>query len=388
MNAGPGPAPAGNPTVDIESTLSYDERVNIDFVLALRRRWSGQLYRGLRTQCEAAAEGLANTPTEDLAEDRAGVRQALRRAPLYPWFSALERIEQKMLWRAASDIVLDRWADRAEPPSDLEPGGPALELDPDLVLPDYYTRHDIHVQPGGVWGSDPAAGVYQLGARIVMLRDNDNLRFHRLFTDTAVPHRAYRRIVDMGCGFGKSTRPSADAFPDAEIIGVDLSAPVLRLAHTEAIRYGLPIRYLQRDCRNTGLSAGTVGLVTGTMLLHEMPAEAIVQTLREAARLLEPGGVVRFLEFARTGDAFFDATVRDHARRNNEPFLPGLLDLDLDRAAAEAGLTNARWLPFDELHRGLVDTREPGRTQREWHFPWAVLAADKPGEPKTGGTDG
>lgn len=365
-----GPAPAGAVTADIESTLNHDERANIDFVLALRRRWSGQVYRSLRSECEATAQD----PTE--------VDQALRQAPLYPWFSALERIEQKMLWRAASDIVLDRWADRPAAPAEQDPGGSTLELDPNLVLPDYYTRHDIHVQPAGVWGSDPAARVYQLGARIVMLRDNDDLRFHRLFTDTAIPPRAYRRIVDLGCGFGKSTRPLADAFPDAEVIGIDLSAPVLRLAHTEAIGHGLPIRYRQRDCRDTGLASGSVGLVTGTMLLHEMPAEVIVATLREAARLLEPGGVARFLEFAPTGDAFFDATVRDHARRNNEPFLPELLDLDLDRAAAEAGLVNARWLPFDELHRGLVDTREPGRTRREWHFPWAVLAAEKPGAPE------
>lgn len=362
MSAGPG--------ADIESTLSYDERASVDFVLALRRRWSGPLYRALRTQCGPDA-----------------VPERLPAAPLYPWFSALERIEQKMLWRAASDIVLDRWADRAAPPDAFGPVGSTLELDPDLVLPDYYTRHDIHVQPGGVWGSDPAAGVYQLGARIVMLRDNDDLRFHRLFTDTAIPRRAYRRIVDMGCGFGKSTRPLADAFPDAEVIGVDLSAPVLRLAHAEATRLGQPIRYLQRDCRHSGLTAGSADLVTGTMLLHEMPAGAIVAALREAARLLEPGGAVRFLEFAPTGDAFFDATVRDHARRNNEPFLPDLLALDLDRAAAQAGLVNARWLPFDELHRGVVDTREPGRTEREWHFPWAVLTADKPDGPETGGAD-
>ena len=36
--------------------------------------------------------------------------------------------------------------------------------------------------------------------------------------------------MDLGCGFGKSTLPLALARPEAEVVGVDLSAPCLRLA--------------------------------------------------------------------------------------------------------------------------------------------------------------
>ncbi|MGH3656927.1 MAG: hypothetical protein ACRDUA_09725, partial [Micromonosporaceae bacterium] len=43
---------------------------------------------------------------------------------------------------------------------------------------------------------------------------------------------------------------------------------------------------------------------------------------------------------------------------------------------AAAGVPGARWIPFDERSAGLTPQ---GRAVRpEWHFPWAVLTADRP----------
>ena len=39
-----------------------------------------------------------------------------------------------------------------------------------------------------------------------------------------IPHnRTYRRILDLGCGTGIVTMQLAERFPDAEVIGIDLS---------------------------------------------------------------------------------------------------------------------------------------------------------------------
>src|SRR6185369_15749774 len=102
-----------------------------------------------------------------------------------------------------------------------------------------------------------AADVYELGAKLVMLGVNDDYTFHRAFTETAIPRRTYRRIVDLGCGFGKSTWPLKRAFPAAEVIGVDLAAPCLRLALDKTNALGLAVTYRQADCRVTGLDAGS-----------------------------------------------------------------------------------------------------------------------------------
>jgi hypothetical protein len=267
---------------DVESTLTFDERAMVDFTLALRQRWAGTLYPALARQYR---ERVAGTGTAgDRPENRAVA--TLRRLELYPWFSHLERAQQKMLWWAVTDPVLAReeLLRSAGPP----PAGPGrLELNPDLELPDWYTEYDVHIQPGGVWGDDLSAYVYELGARIVMLRGSDGYQLHQLFTWNALPDLpGATRVVDLGCGFGKSTRPLVD------------------------------------------------------------------------------------------GDELRDATVYEHAGRNNEPFLRDLLDSDLPGWCSDLGLRDAARVPFDERGAGLTPDGYPPRD--EWHFPWAVLTATMP----------
>jgi Methylase involved in ubiquinone/menaquinone biosynthesis len=351
-----------------ESTLTLEERSHLDFVLALRQRWADTVYPALREEYERAQAGHVPQTLDEAT-------RAVHSLPLYPWFSCLERTQQKMLWRTAGDAALRRETELRSAIRELptEPLG-ELVLDPALQLPQWYTGVDIHLQPGGVWGDDLSAYVYELGAKIVMLRDNDGYRFHRLFAETALPDGS-ERVIDIGCGFGKSTRPLVDRYPGAEVIGVDLSAPVLRLAHLESERLGKKIRFLQRDGSDTGLESGSVDLVTGTMVLHELPSEVLARTIADAARLLRPGGSVRFLEFWPTGDLFRDVTVYEHAERNNEPYFRDLFGTDVVGLCADHGLTNARWVPFDERTKGLLPDGYEPRT--DWHFPWAVLCAEK-----------
>jgi ubiquinone/menaquinone biosynthesis C-methylase UbiE len=351
-----------------DGTPSLEQRAHLDFALILRRRWADRLYPALRQQYDAAIEAAAIPPP---AEPKAA-RPVVQAQQSYPWFAWIERNGQKMLWRAVQDAVA------VQPPGPGGPEGPAtLVLDPALPLPDWYTDWDIHIQPGGVWRNDASAETYELGAKLVMLGVNDDYTFHRAFTETAIPPRDYRSILDLGCGFGKSTWPLKRAFPNAEVTGIDLAAPCLRKARDRANAVGLAITFRQADCQATGLPAGSFDLVTSTMLIHEMPRPALVATLREAARLLAPGGLLRFLDFTRTGDAFRDLAMIEHGERNNEPFLPGSIAADLPALCAEAGLIAARWVAFDERGAGrLPDLRWPER--REWHFPWAVLEAEKP----------
>lgn len=341
--------------------MTLDERSRLDLVLTLRRRWADTLYPALRQQFDRLSGPDTDTST------------IVHGLPAYPWFAFLERASQKMLWRDVQDVVLAR-----PHPARGDSRGPArLALNPDLTLPDWYTEWDIHVQPGGVWRNDASADVYELGAKLVMLGVNDDYTFHRAFTATALPVRAYRRIVDLGCGFGKSTWPLKRRFPDAEVIGIDLAAPCLRMACDRANAADLAIEYRQADCQETSLEAGSVDLVTSTMLIHEMPGPALVATLRECARILAPGGLLRFLDFTRTGDAFRDLAMVEHGERNNEPFMPGLLAADAPSLCTQAGLAQSHWVAFDERGGGrLPDAVWPERP--EWHFPWAVLEAEKP----------
>ena len=277
-----------------------------------------------------------------------------------------------MLWRTVSDIVAAHPEDAVDGADDTE----ELELDPGLELPAWYTDWDIHVQPGGVWRNGASARVYELGAKLVMLGENDEYGFHNSFIETAVPHRDYKRIVDLGCGFGKSTWPFKKAFPEAEVIGIELAAPCLQLAHRKAKEQQLNINFRQANACATGLEDQSCDLVTATMLIHEIPEEEMQGFFEETARILAPGGLLRILDFQKTGQPVRDVVMDQHGARNNEPFMPPMMAADTADMCRKAGFTDSQWTAFDERGQGRLESLSwPDRD--EWHFPWAVLEAEK-----------
>lgn len=344
--------PAGMPSVaDVRA------EARLAFALELRKRWATELYPRL---------------ADDLAAGDATDGAAEGESPLQPWFAWIERGAQKMLWRAsmqAADLAADTTGEHVEPLG-------SLLLDPELELPAWYRDIDIHVQPGGVWSSDRAADVYEFGAKLVMLGDNDDYLFHRLFVDTVLAPDQPTSVVDLGCGFGKSAWAIKRHLPDAHVTGVDLAATLVAKAHRQASALGLDIDWRQADARRTGLPSESVDQVTSTMLLHELPPFAIAEVVGEAARLLRPGGAMHMLDFHLTGDPVRDRAMRDHSDRNNEPFMAMLFDTDVEAICRDAGLVDVTWRAFDERSDGLLETIDrPARS--EWHFPWAVLTARK-----------
>jgi ubiquinone/menaquinone biosynthesis C-methylase UbiE len=332
-----------------------DDRAYLEFVLGLKQYFARQLYPSMQSQYTGSLEVL----------------------PEYPLFGWLERNTQKMMWRRLESFIRPRDAELAAALDQL-PEHPLgrLELNPDLQLPRYYTETEFHIQPGGVWRGAANAFVYEVGAKIVMLGQNDDYAFHRLFVESAIPKRPYQAILDMACGFGKSTRPFVDAFPDAEVVGIDLSAPNLKLAYQQAERLGKRITFSQRDAERTGYREASFDLVTATMFIHEVPMPVLRRVLQEALRILQPGGLLAVLDFAHTGDPFRDAVMDGHSARNNEPYMAHLFRTDICRLLTEIGFVNPSMLPFDERGGGVcADGNWPERP--EWHFPWVVIRADK-----------
>lgn len=336
-----------------------EDRAYLEFVLGLRQHFARQLYPTLHAQYDASSHA------------------DLEALPAYPLFGWLERNTQKMMWRRLEALIRPRDAELTAA-LDRAPDQPLgkLALNPDLELPEYYSETEFHIQPGGVWSGATNAFVYEVGAKIVMMGQNDDYAFHRLFVESAIPKRPYRAILDMACGFGKSTRPFVDAFPHAEVVGIDLSAPNLKLAHQQAERLGKRITFSQRAAEATGYPDASFDLVTATMFIHEVPMPVLRRVLEEALRLLRPDGLLVVLDFAYTSDPFRDAIMDGHGARNNEPYMPHLFRTDVRRLLREVGFANPSLLPFDERGGGVrPDGSWPERS--EWHFPWVVIRADK-----------
>ncbi len=107
-----------------------------------------------------------------------------------------------------------------------------------------------------------------------------------------LPRKDYRRIFEMGVSSGFHTLGLADAFPEAQISGCDVSRAMLEHAQRQANERGLEWKLYLGQAEDTRLPAGSFDLVSSFILLHELPAETNVAFFAEAFRLLEPGGAV------------------------------------------------------------------------------------------------
>ena len=297
---------------------------------------------------------------------------ALPESVLYRYYCWLERHLQRSKYSGRYGLQPYHAQDRARLEASLR-GAPA-EVREGFQHPEYYTRIDIHQHPGGVW-SDPIAGfVYERGARSTTpLAGHRHRDLHARLTAAALERGpAPTRVLDMGCGFGKSTRPFYEALAEAEIHAIDLSAPCLRLAARDAQEAGARhVRFRQMDCSGTDYPAESFDLVTSTMLLHEMPPAVVEKTLAESARLLKRGGRMVHLDFLPAADDFSRLIHFGHARRNNEPFMEPLASMDLRALLERLGLRNVELRPFEEADGVLA----PG--YKYWRFPWALISAER-----------
>ncbi|NBN90470.1 MAG: class I SAM-dependent methyltransferase [Actinobacteria bacterium] len=158
------------------------------------------------------------------------------------------------------------------------------------------------------------------------------------------PQFAPRCIVDLGCGLGHNTLPLREAFPQAEIVAVDVAAPMLRYGHARARARGFDdVQFLQADATATPLADNSADLVFTTMVLHETSRQALPKIFAEAHRLLRAGGLTIHLEQPPyRGLPAFEQFMRDwDGRFNNEPFWSALHETDCAALLAKSGFGSA-----------------------------------------------
>lgn len=95
-----------------------------------------------------------------------------------------------------------------------------------------------------------------------------------------------RRIIDIGCGSGMSTKPLLKRWPSTEIIGVDYSDTMLN----KAKEWNKDIRWLKRDCNNPLEDLGKFDLVFSNAALQWLNDQGAV--IKNLSRLLNKKGVL------------------------------------------------------------------------------------------------
>jgi len=341
------------------------------FVLSAKLYWTGPMFRALR---ETYRQKLSVTP-KDMPPGPERVADLLDGEPDAQVFAWMERHLQRLKYSGRQGLVPAHEPERAALEAMLDAPLPPgmLELDPAFEMPRYFSSVDIHQHPGGVWSDALAGVVYERGARSTTPLLSKDLSLHDRFTDLVLGMKRPTRLLDMGCGFGKSTKPFYEACRDAEVVGIDLAAPCLKLAAQEAAAAQVRnVSFRQRSAADTRLPDGAFDVVTSTMMIHEMPPPVIEDTLREAFRLLEPGGVMVHLDFLPPDDEFLTWLHVGHGRRNNEPYMEPLARMGIAEVMERIGFRDVAVAPFEEM---------PGafsRRDTHWRFPWAVVSGTRP----------
>ena len=336
------------------------------FLGAARGFWSTRMFEAMRVQVERdAPRGAAAAATTE------AFTALVEQHPTHRIFAWLERHLQRMKYSGPYGLVASAQRKRDALLAALAQPLPEglLQLDPQLPLPAHYREHDIHQHPGGLAG-DPLAGVVYrtaAGAGVV-----GKPQLHDRFAQLATAGRDVRRVLDLGCGYGKSTWAFARAAPTAHVEGIDLSAGCLTVAaHDTPDDLRARVRFAQADAVASGLPAGGYDLVTSTMLLHEMPEAVVRKLIAESARLAAPGGAVIHLDFLPPADPLRAVLFIGHARRNNEPFLLDHARIDLREAYARAGFRRVEAVAFAE-EDGALDPALP-----RWRLPWTMIVAQR-----------
>lgn len=103
------------------------------------------------------------------------------------------------------------------------------------------------------------------------------------------------RILDAGVGTGRNVAfyPS-----DCEVIGIDKSPRMLKLARLEAQKHGKSAAFLEMDVLNTAFPDEFFDGIVATLLFGILREDEQFAALRECARICKKGGTIRLLDYA------------------------------------------------------------------------------------------
>lgn len=162
---------------------------------------------------------------------------------------------------------------------------------PTLSYPDYYSSQNFHGIQGGYLNAGAAVS-YDPITQYVLPPNETWVRQGLIDRIQGTP----RRILDLGCGTGSTTLMLKQRFPQAQVIGLDLSPYMLVMADHKAKTVGLTMQWRHGKAEETGLPDQAFDLVTASLLFHETPSTVAKSILRECFRLLMPGGEVLILD--------------------------------------------------------------------------------------------
>ncbi|XP_024370802.2 uncharacterized protein [Physcomitrium patens] len=287
-----------------------------------------------------------------------------------PLFDVMKLVARQVFIRTAEKNGVD-WRGMANEilASDVYVEKELLE-NKSLVYPDYYLKEFHAYEEGNL--SWEAASEVAPATLSMMLRTTPTAKSAAEATQVlrsawlqaiSSHHQMYSggqgvsSVLDIGCSIGDSTRELADWFPDAHVTGLDLSPYFLAVAQymeKQRISSGLgrrrPISWVHANGECTGLPSSSFDVVSLAFVIHECPQHAIRGLLKEALRLLKPGGTVSLTDNSNLPPAIFTLM------KSTEPWMDEYFTFDLEGEMEKIGFMNVNSIMTNPRHRTVTGT--------------------------------
>ncbi len=348
-------------------TASHDEAARQEFTKSLKGFVQSTLLPGLTPIYQNIVAPAFEKANGRAPADRRDIRGAMVQNLYFQNYAAVNRIAQELLWESVN-VALDRQLpEQLAKAKELSASTSAQLVIPEgFVPPRYVTALDIHCMPGGyaseIAPDDVTAGaLYDRGVYLYAMGymgpNNDDMgRSVCNYLKRNRPGFSPRRILDMGCTVGHATVPFKEYFPDAEVWGIDVGAPVVRYAHARAAAMGQEVNFAQMNAEETPFEDGYFDLVVSHILLHETSGKAMPRIFAECHRLLSPNGLMIHADLPPFDlmDPFTQFILDNETWYNNEPFWGAMRDMDQIALAKKAGFP-ADTIRFDTAPMAVME---------------------------------
>lgn len=118
----------------------------------------------------------------------------------------------------------------------------------------------------------------------------------KIVTEAAKRSPKEGSVLDLGCGPGSILRRLRMLRPDLILIGTDIDPAIIRIARRKAKE--MSIDYVVATIDEQDLPDRSVDCALSSLMFHHLSPETKQAALREARRILKPGGVFLLCDFS------------------------------------------------------------------------------------------
>jgi len=356
---------------ELKLSPSRDESARQEFVSSLRGYILVDMASSMKDRYEKEVKPLYRREYGQDPVDGPAVHNAMKSDLYFRFYSSIRYNAQEMVWQSVVPVVERDLDDLIGQARKLRDGQNkvkgSIHLNSKVEIPNNVSKIDVHLAPGSYHTEytedDVATGtIYDNGLNIfasnMMGRNLSDIgdsmsNYIRL----KYPDFKPQKILDCGCTIGHNTAPWAKTFPDAEVHAIDVSAPLLRYANARAQAQKTPIHFTQMNATALDFEDESFDIVFSSMFLHELPLKDIHAYMKEAYRVLRPGGLMLNMELPPNNEMQpYDSFYLDwDSYYNEEPYYKCFRDQSYAELCVKAGFETENFVQIVTPQYGYVD---------------------------------